>query len=167
MYRLGPDVSTGFCGLHYVRHREYVASPTSKAQMPLTKISAPKHIPCPKVKALADAAQDALVKTCNVPVKDLFQLIARFESEEMILDQTFGGVSRSRDACIVEVTFLRGRTDDQKRNLFQQVVASATEAGFRPDDIMIALTENSHADWSLGLGVAYADHVKSSKQGDT
>ena len=54
--------------------------------MPLTKISAPKHIPYPKVKALADAAQDALVKTCNVPVKDLFQLIARFESEEMILD---------------------------------------------------------------------------------
>jgi phenylpyruvate tautomerase PptA (4-oxalocrotonate tautomerase family) len=132
--------------------------------MPLTRISAPKHVPYTKVKALADAAQDALVKTCNVPVKDLFQLIMRFETEEMILDQTFGGVTRSNDACIVEVTFLRGRTDEQKRQLFQQVVAGATEAGFRPDDIMIALTENSHADWSLGLGIAYADHVKASKQ---
>jgi phenylpyruvate tautomerase PptA (4-oxalocrotonate tautomerase family) len=134
--------------------------------MPLTRISAPKHIPYSKVKALADATQGALVETCNVPVKDLFQLIMRFETEEMILDQTFGGVHRSKDACIVEVTFLRGRTDDQKRNLFRQVVASATEAGFRPDDIMIALTENSHADWSLGLGIAYADHVKASNQGD-
>jgi len=134
--------------------------------MPLTRISVPKHIPHSKVKALADAAQNALVKTCNVPVKDLFQLIMRFEAEEMILDQTFGGVVRSKDACIVEVTFLRGRTDNQKRDLFQQLVASATEAGFRPDDIMIALTENSHADWSLGLGIAYADHVNSSKKSD-
>ena len=128
--------------------------------MPLTRISAPKHIAHAKVRALAQAAQDALVKTCNVPVNDLFQLIMRFEPEEMILDQTFGGVERSKDACIVEVTFLRGRTDDQKRSLFQHVVTGAQAAGFRADDIMIALTENSHADWSLGMGVAYADHVK-------
>ena len=134
--------------------------------MPLTRISAPKHVPYVKVKALADGTQNALVSTCNVPVKDLFQLITRFESEEMILDPSFGGVTRSSDACIVEVTFLRGRTDDQKRQLFLSIVASATEAGFRPDDIMIALTENSQGDWSLGLGVAYADHVKESKASD-
>ena len=25
---------------------------------------------------------------------------------------------------------------------------------------MVALTENSHMDWSLGRGLAYADHVQ-------
>jgi hypothetical protein len=131
--------------------------------MPLTKLSAPRHLAYAKVKALADAVQDGLVQTCNVPPKDLFQIIARYESEEMILDPTFGGVSRSQDACIAEVTFLSGRTDDQKRNLFRHIADKAVAAGFRPDDVMVALTENSRMDWSLGQGVAYADHVKAAK----
>jgi Tautomerase enzyme len=132
--------------------------------MPLTRISAPKHLEFTKVKALADAVQGGLVETCGVPPKDLFQLIFRFEAEEMILDPTFGGVNRSRDACIAEVTFLRGRTDDQKRGLFRYISAKAVAAGFRSDDVMIALTENSHMDWSLGLGVAYADHAHVAKR---
>jgi len=72
----------------------------------------------------------------------------------MILDPTFGGENRSPDACIVEITFLRGRTDEQKRSLFRHVSARAVAAGFRPDDVMVALTENSHMDWSLGHGLA-------------
>lgn len=122
--------------------------------MPLTRICAPKHLPCPKVRALADAAQDDLVQTSQVPANDLFQLISRFDVEEMILDRSFGGVSRLDDACIVEVTFLQGRSDDQKRSLFRQLVERATEAGFRPNDIVIALTENARADWTLGMGIA-------------
>ena len=133
--------------------------------MPLTKISAPKHLPFAKVKALADAVQDGLVKTCNVPPKDIFQLIARYESEEMILDPNFGGVSRSQEACIAEITFLSGRTDEQKRNLFKHIADKAVAAGFRADDVMVALTENSRMDWSLGHGVAYADHVSAAKSG--
>jgi len=131
--------------------------------MPLTKISAPRHLAYAKVKALADAVQDGLVQTCLVPPKDLFQIIARFDSEEMILDPTFGGVSRSQEACIVEITFLSGRTDEQKRNLFRHIAEKAVTAGFRPDDVMVALTENTRMDWSLGHGVAYADHVKKTK----
>ena len=128
--------------------------------MPLTRISAPRHLEFSKVKSLADAVQDGLVQTCKVPPNDLFQIITRCESEEMILDPTFGGVNRSRDACIAEITFLRGRTDDQKRDLFKHIAARAVAAGFRPDDVMVALTENSHMDWSLGRGLAYADHVQ-------
>lgn len=126
--------------------------------MPLIKVYAPKHLPSVRVKAFADAVQDGLVKTCKVPPNDLFQLISRFEQEAMILDRDFGNVVRSADACIAEITFLTGRTDEQKRSLFQHVAAGAVEAGFRADDIMITLIENSKMDWSLGLGLAYADH---------
>lgn len=126
--------------------------------MPLTKISVPRHLSSSKVKALAEAVQGGLVKTCNVPPNDLFQLISRFEAEEMILDPHFGGVNRSNDACIAEIVFLTGRTDDQKRALFRHVSEKAVQAGFRADDIMVALVENSRMDWSLGHGIAYADH---------
>ncbi len=126
--------------------------------MPLTKIAAPRHLSVSQIKALAEAVQDGLVKTCKVPPADLFQLISRFEPDEIILDPHFGGVSRSRDACVVEIVFLAGRTDDQKRALFRHVAERAAAAGFRGDDIMIALVENTRLDWSLGHGVAYADH---------
>ena len=127
--------------------------------MPLTKISAPRHLASSQVRALAAAVQDGLVKTCNVPPNDLFQLVSRFDTDEIILDPCFGGVNRSKDACVIEVVFLIGRTDDQKRALFRHVAQQAIQAGFRADDVMMALVENSKMDWSLGLGVAYADHL--------
>ena len=126
--------------------------------MPLTKISAPRHLSSNQVQVLAAAVQDGLVKTCNVPLNDLFQLISRFYSEESILDPHFGGVNRSNDACIAEIVFLTGRTDDQKRALFRHISDRAVQAGFRADDIMVALVENSRMDWSLGHGIAYADY---------
>lgn len=126
--------------------------------MPLTKISAPRHLASSQIRALADAVQDGLVTTCHVPTNDLFQLITRFEVGDMIIDPHFGGVQRSNDACIVEIVFLAGRTDEQKRALFRYIADRAVQAGWRSDDIMIALIENSRMDWSLGHGVAYADH---------
>lgn len=125
--------------------------------MPLTRLSVPRHVPFAKVKALADAVHDGLVATCRVPPDDLFQVMARCEPGELVLDPGFGGVSRSPDACIVEITFLSGRTDDQKRALFRHIAERAVAAGFRADDVMVALTENTRMDWSLGRGVAYAD----------
>ena len=126
--------------------------------MPLTKISAPRSLAAHKIKALADAVQQGLVMTCHVPPDDLFQLISRFDAGDMVIDPHFGGVNRSDETCIVEIVFLGGRTDEQKRALFRHVCDSAVRAGWRPDDIMLALVENSRMDWSLGHGIAYADH---------
>jgi len=128
--------------------------------MPLTRISVPQHLDPTLTRALADAVQAGLVHTCQVPPDDLFQLITRFEPQAMILDPGFGGVSRSRDACIVEITFLSGRSDEQKRALFRHIAERAVAAGLRADDVMVALTENTRMDWSLGRGVAYADHAR-------
>lgn len=129
--------------------------------MPLTKIYTPKHLSIDKARALAQAVQDALIETCNVPSADLFQLILRFEADEMILHPYFGGVSRSADACVVEIVYLTGRTDDQKRALYRSISLRAVQAGHRADDVMVALIENTRMDWSLGQGLAYADlHAK-------
>jgi phenylpyruvate tautomerase PptA (4-oxalocrotonate tautomerase family) len=123
--------------------------------MPLARLSVPMHLPAQRVKALADAVHAALVATCNVPEDDRFQLISRFPAEAMIINPTYPDANRTVDASIVEITFLRGRTDDQKRKLYRHIVDQAVAAGFVSDDIMIALTENAPIDWSLATGKAY------------
>jgi len=126
--------------------------------MPLARISVPIHLPLTQVQDLADAVHNGLVIACGVPTDDRFQLITRFTPETMILNPTFGNVSRSSDASIIEVTFLSGRTDEQKSQLFKLVVNQAVKSGFREDDIMITLIENSAKDWSLGRGEVFSLH---------
>ena len=126
--------------------------------MPLSRISVPGHLPASQIRALANAVQAGLVATCKVPVDDCFQLLHRFEAEDMILNPTFGGMERTRDASIVEITFLQGRSDDQKRALYRCVTDLAVVAGFKADDIMMALTENAPIDWTLGQGQAFKGH---------
>ena len=65
---------------------------------------------------------------------------------------------RSADASIVEITLLTGRNDDRKRSLYRAIAAGAVAAGFRSDDVMVALIENGPIDWSLGRGEAYDKH---------
>jgi hypothetical protein len=101
--------------------------------------------------------QDGLVLTCGVPRNDLFQLLCRCEPEDMIIDPSFGGVERSANACIVEITCLSGRSDQQKRALYRHIAQGAAAAGLRADDVMVALAENGRIDWSLGRGQAYVD----------
>lgn len=124
--------------------------------MPLARITVPAHLPEHQAIRLADAVHFGLVHTCNVPDEDRFQLVLRLPAGAMLLHPTFGGVSRSADASVVEISFLQGRSDEQKRALYRSVVQQAESAGFRPDDVLIALTENAPIDWSLGRGQAYA-----------
>lgn len=123
--------------------------------MPLTRIHAPEHLPAETVAQLADAVHASLVHHCKVPPADFFQLIHRMEKGSMRLDPHFPNVTRSANACVVEIAFLQGRTDDQKRALYRGIVEGAP--GLAPDDILVALIENTHMDWSLGRGEAYAD----------
>lgn len=127
--------------------------------MPLARISVPAHLPREQAIALADAVHEALVATCGVPPKDRFQLISRFAEGTMIVDPTFPDVVRTADASIVEITFLAGRDDEKKQRLYRSIMDKATAAGFKADDIMVALTENRPIDWSLGRGLAYGGHA--------
>jgi hypothetical protein len=125
--------------------------------MPLTRISVPDHLSAQQVRGLADAVHDALVKCCDVPQGDRFQLVSRFERDHLILDPTFGDVQRTADACVIEITFLSGRTDDQKRRLYRDLATRAAGIGLAQDDLVVGLVENRAIDWSLGKGRAYID----------
>ena len=125
--------------------------------MPLTRISVPDHLSAQQVRGLADAVHDALVKCCDVPQGDRFQLVSHFERDHFILDPTFGDVQRTADACVIEITFLSGRTDDQKRRLYRDLATRAAGIGLAQDDLVVGLVENRAIDWSLGKGRAYID----------
>ncbi len=125
--------------------------------MPLTHLSVPAHLNARQVRGLADAVHDALVECCDVPQGDRFQLVSRFESDHLILDPTFGDVQRTADACVIEITFLSGRTDAQKRWFYRDLAARAVGIGFAQDDLVVGLVENGAIDWSLGKGRAYVD----------
>ena len=125
--------------------------------MPLTRLSVPTHLNARQVRGLADAVHDALVECCGVPQGDRFQLVSRFERDHLILDPTFGDVQRTADACVIEIIFLSGRTDAQKRRLYADLAARAAGIGFAQDDLVVGLVENGAIDWSLGKGRAYVD----------
>jgi len=125
--------------------------------MPLTRLSVPAHLNAQRVRGLADAVHEALVECCDVPPRDRFQMVSRFERDHLILDPTFGDVRRTADACVVEITFLSGRTDAQKRRLYRDLAARASAVGFAEDDLVVGLVENGAIDWSLGKGRAYVD----------
>lgn len=76
----------------------------------------------------------------------------------MILNPTFGGMARTADASIVDITFLQGRSSDQKRALYRFVTDLAVRAGFEAYDIMIAFTVNAPIDWTLGQERAFEEH---------
>lgn len=123
--------------------------------MPLTKLHVPDHLDNATVRELAEAVQASLVRHCGVPQADCFQIVHRLAPSDLHLDPHFPDVQRSADACVVEIAFLHGRSDDQKRALYRGIVEGVR--GLRPDDVMIALLENTRMDWSLGRGHAYAD----------
>ncbi|MCC0034186.1 MAG: tautomerase family protein [Hoeflea sp.] len=124
--------------------------------MPLVKFNVPQSLPDGRVAGLRRAVHEALVATANVPEDDLFHVIHRLDAKSLVIDPAFPSLERSADTAIVEITFRMGRTDTQKQALYREIVRLAqVKSGFRPEDVMVVLTENTSLDWSFGAGVAH------------
>jgi 4-oxalocrotonate tautomerase len=124
--------------------------------MPLVKFNVPQSLPEDRVAGLRRAVHEALVATANVPEDDLFHVVHRLDAKSLVVDPAFPSVRRRPEAAIVEIIFRMGRTDTQKQALFREIVRLAqARSGFRPEDVMVVLTENTSLDWSFGAGVAY------------
>lgn len=124
--------------------------------MPLVKFNVPQSIPEDRVAALRAAVHQSLVATANVPEDDLFHVVYRLDEKSLVIDRNFLGVERGPEAAIVEITFRMGRTETQKQALYREIVRLAqAKAGFRPEDVMVVLTENTSLDWSFGAGKAH------------
>jgi len=122
--------------------------------MPLVKIYTRKNKTDAELRAIADGVHDALVAQANVPVDDRFQILNRLERDQIVADPSYGGVSRSEDVVIVEITLNVGRTVEIKKNLYADIALRLERVGVRPDDILISLVEVTRDNWSFGGGRA-------------
>ncbi len=123
--------------------------------MPLVKIHLRRGKSHEFRRDVADAVHEALVAQANVPPDDRFQLIFEHESDSMIAHPAYGGVSRSQDLIIIEITLNAGRTLEIKKNLYADIAARLRKvAAVRPDDVLISLVEVTKENWSFGGGKA-------------
>ncbi|MGO9133264.1 MAG: tautomerase family protein [Methylovirgula sp.] len=123
--------------------------------MPLVRIDLPKGTAPANRKAIADAIYDAMITTLNVPKDDRFQIIAEHAAEDLIIDPTYLGISRSKDAIIIQLTLNEGRSLEMKQAFYKAVAESVhARAGVRLEDIFISLVEVKKENWSFGNGIA-------------
>jgi 4-oxalocrotonate tautomerase len=124
--------------------------------MPIVRIDAPITLAPDRLRGVADAVHTALVAHMDVPPADRFQIIRRHEEAHLLIDETYPSVARSPDAVIISIALRAGRSDEQKRAFYKAVVANAAaNAAFRPDDLLITVSENALIDWSFGRGEVF------------
>jgi 4-oxalocrotonate tautomerase len=123
--------------------------------MPFVNITLRKGKNPEYVREVATCIHDALVAEANVPADDRFQVIHEVDADRMIAHPSYGGVSRSDDLIIIQITLNVGRTLDVKKALYADIVKRLGRAvDVRPDDVLISLVEVTKENWSFGNGVA-------------
>jgi 4-oxalocrotonate tautomerase len=122
--------------------------------MPLVKIYVRKNRTDAELRAIADGVHEALMVQANVPADDRFQILNRLDRDQIVADRSYGGVKRSEDIVIVEITLNAGRTVEIKKNLFADITLRLERVGVRPDDVLVSLVEVTKDNWSFGGGRA-------------
>jgi 4-oxalocrotonate tautomerase len=123
--------------------------------MPFVKMYLRKGKSSEYLAALSDSVHQALVSQANVPADDLFHVLHELEANCMVAHPAYGGVSRSADLIIIEITLNAGRTVEVKKNLYADIVARLNGAiDVRPDDVLVSLVEVTKENWSFGGGRA-------------
>ena len=123
--------------------------------MPLVKIHLRKGKGEEYARLVSEAIHEALVVEAGVPPDDKFHIIRQLEPAELIAHPSYGGVNRSADLVVVEVTLNAGRSVEIKRNIYRRMARNLERAvELRPDDLLVSLVEVTKENWSFGRGIA-------------
>jgi 4-oxalocrotonate tautomerase len=124
--------------------------------MPLVRIDLPAATSATEAAAVSAAVHQGLVEVFNVPVDDLFHVIARRAPGELVCSPQFLGVTHADKVVFVQIACSPGRTVGQKEALYERVAAGvARSTGFLADDVIINLVETVRDNWSFGRGIAH------------
>ncbi len=122
--------------------------------MPLVRIDINKNASAERIRVISSAIYNAMVEVANVPQHDKFQIITRHAGDEMIYpEEGYLGIGYTPEIVIIQVTWVRGRSIEIKKNFYRKIVDEIHEkAGIRKEDIFISLVEANREDWSFGNG---------------
>jgi 4-oxalocrotonate tautomerase len=123
--------------------------------MPLARIDLPAGTSAEYRAAVGDVVYAAMITTLNAPKDDRFQVISEHLPSHLVIDPTYLGIERSKDAIIVQLTLNEGRTVEQKKAFYKAVADGLHErVALRREDVFISLVEVKKENWSFGNGVA-------------
>jgi phenylpyruvate tautomerase PptA (4-oxalocrotonate tautomerase family) len=123
--------------------------------MPLVRIDLRRGKSSKYRAKLGELVYRAMRETINVPENDHFQVIAEHGADGLVYAPSYLGVERTDEVVFVQITLNAGRTLEQKKALYARIAElMASEAGMRPEDVLINLVECTKEDWSFGNGIA-------------
>ncbi len=122
--------------------------------MPLARIDVHKGRTPAELHKLADTIQDVMLEVFAAPPRDRYQIISEHDNGHIIAEDTGLGLERSHGIVIIQI-FQQGRSTEQKVDVYAELAKRLeAECGVRPEDLIVSVIANKHADWSFGLGQA-------------
>ena len=123
--------------------------------MPLARIDLMKGKSVEYRQTIGDVVYTAMVEILKAPRGDRFQVITEHDDVDLVYDPYFLGINRSKDIIFIQLTLAEGRTVEQKRGFYKQVVDDLHKRlGVRREDVLFSLVGTGRDDWSFGNGEA-------------
>jgi len=121
--------------------------------MPFVRVDAYEGRSKEQVKNLLDAIQRAVLSAFGVPLRDRYQVYQEHSESNFIIQDTGLNIDRTRKVIFIAITS-RQRTEQQKTNLYIELVEELKACGIEQNDIVVSIVTNSDTDWSFGNGRA-------------
>lgn len=100
-----------------------------------------------------DAVHATLVSS-GVPPTDKFQRVIELESEDFRFDPGYPDLKseRTEDFVLVEIFWSVSRSVKVKKKLLEELMASLSQQGLDPENVMVCFKETTWENWSFGGG---------------
>ena len=121
--------------------------------MPFLRVDACEGRSKQQVKNLLDAIHRAVLSAFGVPLRDRYQIYQEHSESNFIIEDTGLNIVRTQKVVFIGITS-RQRTEQQKTNLYIELVEELKACGIEQNDIVVSIITNSDADWSFGNGRA-------------
>ena len=121
--------------------------------MPFLRVDAYEGRSKEQVKELFDAIHRAILSAFGVPPRDRYQVYQEHSESNFIVQDTGLGIDRTKNVVFIGITS-RQRTEEQKTNLYTNLIEELKACGVVQSDIVVSIVTNSDADWSFGNGRA-------------
>jgi DNA helicase TIP49 (TBP-interacting protein) len=122
-------------------------------EMPFVRVDACEGRSKEQVKILLDAIHRAVLSAFGVPLRDRYQVYQEHSESNFIVEDTGLNIDRTQKVVFIGITS-RQRTEQQKTNLYIELVEELKACGIEQNDIVVSIVTNSDTDWSFGNGRA-------------
>jgi phenylpyruvate tautomerase PptA (4-oxalocrotonate tautomerase family) len=121
--------------------------------MPLVRIDVIEGRTDEELTLLADSIQEVLIETFDTPELDRYQIIHEHRPGLIKALDTGLGYKRTDKVVVIQIT-QQGRSTEQKKAMYAALCRKLELIGVPPTDLIISVVENTHEDWSFGMGKA-------------